>query len=301
MFKKFLLILALAATAALGTLPAAAAQEPSMHEIYLAAEGGRFIEAQTMMDQVLKEHPNSAKAHYVQAELQAKQGLVAKAGAELRTAERLQPGLAFAKPEAVEKLRAVIAAPRTSLQSTPSSRSVQPAMVNPPAAEKGLPWGLLLGGAGLVAFIVFATRFMRQRNQAAMVPAGAYAGYGASPGMQPPQGFGRAPTGPMMAPAYGTAPAYGAAPAPAAGGIGSGIMGGLATGAAVGAGIVAGQALMHHFTDGDRNSNNLAPAPAGNNWNPEPANDMGGNDFGVNDSSSWDDGGSSSGGGDDWN
>lgn len=298
MFKKFLLILALATTAALGALPASAAPDPSMHEIYLAAEGGRYIEAQTMMDQVLKQHPNSAKAHYVQAELQAKQGLLAKADAELRTAERLQPGLAFAKPEAVEKLRAVIAAPRTSLQSTPSSRSAQPSMVNQPAPEKSLPWGLLLGGAALVAFIFVATRFMRQRNQAAMVPAGASAGYGASPGMQPPAGFGRAPTSPTTAPAYGAAPTTGAAP-PAAGGIGSGIMGGLATGAAVGAGIVAGQALMHHFTDGDRNSNNLAPKPANDNWNPAPANDMGGTDFGIANNSSWDDGGSNA-GSDDW-
>ena len=300
MFKKFLFVVALVVTAALGTLPAIAAQEPSMHEIYQAAQDGRFIEAQTMMDQVLKEHPNSAKAHYVQAELQAKQGLLSKADAELRTAERLQPGLAFAKPEAVDKLRAIIAAPRGSVQSKPGNQSVRPAQVNQAAPEKGLPWGLLLGGAGLVAAIVFATRFMRQRSAAAMAPAGGFgaAAYGASPGMQP-QGFGRGPAGPMAAPAYGAAPAQGMAPT-AGGGIGSGIMGGLATGAAVGAGIVAGQALMHHFTDGDK-SNNVAPPPAGNNWSPEPANDMGGNDFGVNDGSSWDDGGSSSAGGDDWN
>ena len=299
MFKKFLLILSLAAITALGALPAAAAPEPSMHEIYQAAEGGRTIEAQIMMDQVLKEHPNSAKAHYVQAELLAKQGMVSKADTELRTAERLQPGLAFAKPEAVEKLRAVIAAPRTSLQSTPSSRSVQPATVKLRTPESGPPWALLLGGAALVAFIVFATRFMRQRNAAAMAPAGAFAGYGASPGMQP-QGFGRAPTSPMAGPTYGTAPAYGAAPAPAAGGgIGAGIMGGLATGAAVGAGIVAGQALMHHFTDGDRGGNTATPQPLASNGSPEPANDMGGNDFGIADTASWDDGGSSA-GGDDW-
>lgn len=298
MFKKFLLILSLAAITALGALPAAAAPERSMHEIYQAAEGGRYIEAQIMMDQVLKEHPNSAKAHYVQAELLAKQGMVSKADTELRTAERLQPGLAFAKPDAVEKLRAVIATPRTSLQSTPSGRSAQPATVKLPALESGLPWGLLLGGAALVAFIVFATRFMRQRNAAGMAPAGAYAGYGASPGLQP-QGFGRAPTGPMAGPTYGTAPAYGA-PAPAAGGgIGAGIMGGLATGAAVGAGIVAGQALMHHFTNGDHGGNTATPQPLASNSSPEPANDLGGNDFGIADTASWDDGGSSA-GGDDW-
>ena len=292
MFKKLLFGLSFALVAAFASVPVLAATEPSMHEVYQAAQEGRYIEAQAMMDKVLAEHPTSAKAHYVEAELLAKQGLMSKADAELRTAERLQPGLAFAKPEAVSKLKAIIAAPRVSgnVQS-----NLQPTAYAAPApAEKGISWGLVAGGLALVAFVVFATRFMRQRNAAAM-PAGAYAGYptsyGANPGMQPqpqPYGYGGGPAGPGMGPVAG-------------GGMGSGIMGGLATGAALGAGMVAGQALMHHFTDGDR-GNSAAPAPSGNNWQPiEQPNDMGGNDFGIADSSSWDDGGSSGGGGDDWN
>ena len=298
MFRKILLGLAFALTAAWVSLPAVAATEPSMHEVYLAAQEGRFIEAQSMMDQVLKAHPNSAKAHYVQAELLAKQGLVSRADTELRTAERLDPGLAFAKPEAISKLKAVIAAPRVSTNVKNNAQPSQSGFAREPAAEKGISWGLVAGGLGLIALIVFATRFMRQRSAAAM-PAPAYAGYGNSYGANPamqPQPYG----GPPM----GGAPMGGPGMAPAAGGgMGSGIMGGLATGAALGAGMVAGQALMHRFTDGDR-GNSAAPAQSGNNWNPEPApNDMGGNDFGVADSSSWDDGGSGGGGGggDDWN
>jgi hypothetical protein len=291
MFRKILLVLAFAAGAAFVSLPVLAATEPSMQEVYQAAQEGRFIEAQSMMDKVLKEHPNSAKAHYVQAELLAKQGLASRADAELRTAERLEPGLAFAKPDAVSKLRAVIAAPRTSSNV---QNNVQPSRFGSstqPVAEKGISWGLVAGGLGLIAFIVFATRFMRQRS-ASVMPAPGYAGYGngagANPAMQPQP--------------YGGAPMGGPGMAPAAGGMGSGIMGGLATGAALGAGMVAGQALMHHFTDGDR-GNSATPLQSGNNWNPEPApNDMGGNDFGIADSSSWDDGGSSGGGGGgDWN
>ena len=75
--------------------------------------------------------------------------------------------------------------------------------------------------------------------------------------------------------------------------MGSGILGGLATGA----GMVAGEALMHHFTDGNRASNNTFDAPYARDDQPAP-NDMGGTDFGVSDSDSWDD--SSGGGGDDW-
>ena len=297
MFRKILLGLAFALTAAWVSLPVLAATEPSMHEIYQAAQEGRFIEAQSMMDQVLKAHPNSAKAHYVQAELLAKQGMVSRADTELRTAERLEPGLAFAKPDAISKLRAIIAAPRASTNVRNNAQPSQSELARQPVAEKGISWGLVAGGLGLIAFIVFATRFMRQRSAAAM-SAPAYAGsgnsFGANPAMQP-QPYG----GPPM----GGPPMGGPGMAPAAGGMGSGIMGGLATGAALGAGMVAGQALMHRFTDGDR-GNSTAPAQSGNNWNPEPApNDMGGNDFGIADSSSWDDGGSGGGGGggDDWN
>jgi len=302
MFRKILLVLAVTLTAAFVSLPVLAATEPSMREVYQAAQEGRFIEAQSMMDQVLKEHPNSAKAHYVQAELLAKQGLVSRADTELRTAERLEPGLAFAKPEAISKLKAIIAAPRASTSVRNNAQPSQSEFARQPVAEKGISWGLVAGGLGLIAFIVFATRFMRRRSAAAM-SAPAYAGtgnsYGANPALQP-QPYGAPPMGGagMGGPGMG-----GPGMAPAGGGMGSGIMGGLATGAALGAGMVAGQALMHHFTDGDR-GNSAAPAQSGNNWNPEPApNDKGGHDFGVADSSSWDDGGSGGGGGggDDWN
>ena len=72
----------------------AAAQEPTLHEVYQAAQAGNFAEAQRMMDQVLRDHPNSAKAHYVEAELLAKQGRFAAAESELATAERLEAGRA---------------------------------------------------------------------------------------------------------------------------------------------------------------------------------------------------------------
>ena len=64
MLKKLLLLLSMVL---LSAGPALSAQEPTMHEIYQAAESGRFIEAQSMLDKVLSEHPNSAKAHFVQA------------------------------------------------------------------------------------------------------------------------------------------------------------------------------------------------------------------------------------------
>ena len=69
--------------------------------------------------------------------------------------------------------------------------------------------------------------------------------------------------------------------------MGSGIMGGLATGAAVGVGMVAGEALAHHFMDDGHGTANAAPVSGG--WTDTSSNNMGGNDFGITDNSSWGD------------
>ncbi|MET3132015.1 hypothetical protein AAKU55_002285 [Oxalobacteraceae bacterium GrIS 1.11] len=283
MSTKSLVRITLLSVAVMCAAPVYAAADATMHEVYLAAEAGKFDQAQAMMDQVLRDHPNSGKAHFVEAELLAKQGRLTQAETELANAERLAPGLAFAKPAAVAKLRAHIAtlhtAPARSNYGVPS----QGAYAQQPAPTgAGIPWGLLLGGAGLIAFVIFAVRFMGRRSQPTY-SLGGNANSGPSPGMQPQYGGG-APNGPMMG--------------PSGGGMGSGIMGGLATGAAVGAGIVAGEALMHHFTDSNGNRGSVPYEPPPRNDAPIP-DDMGGNDFGVSDNSSWDDSGGG-GGSDDW-
>ena len=287
---------------------------PSTHDVYVAAEAGKFAEAQAMMDQVLKEHPNSGKAHFVEAELLAKQGKFAAAEAELKTAERLEPGLPFAKADAVAKLRTLLAsgqaaaAPRSNYgQSAPAAA---PAKVQYRNAEPSTPWGtILILGALAVGFIIVVSRFMSRRTQQ-VTPTYSGGGLGGTQswgngGGAPQQGY---PQQGYPQPGYG--PGYGQAPQP---GMGSRIMGGLATGAAVGAGIVAGEALMHRFTDGERGGSHDANAAPRNDIvydQPNGGNDllrsddMGGSDFGLNDSSSWDSGGGgggdSGGGSDDW-
>jgi hypothetical protein len=240
-----------------------------------------LTEAQAMMDKVLRDHPNSAKAHFVDAEILSKQGRLDGAETELRTAQRLDPGLAFAKPQAVENLKAHIAAARHPAQSVQTT-----AREARPSAGSETPWGLIIFGIALLAAIVFFVRAMNRRRYATVMQSGP--GYGFGPGgtMQPYGGGMAPPMGPMG----GTM----------GGGMGSGIMGGLATGAAIGAGMVAGEALMHHFTDGERQPGNVAPPAPASNYDALP-NDMGGSDFGVSDGSSgWDDSSSGGDGGGDW-
>lgn len=274
--KSFFRVVALALTVVF-TTPILAAEDASMHEVYLAAEAGKFNEAQAMMDKVFHDHPDSAKAHYVEAELLAKQGKLSGAADELNTAERLKPGLPFAKPQALQKLKAQIASTHSMVQPSASQN-------HPSANNNGTPWGMIFLMVGLIAFIYFVAKWMARRNPP-VVSQGSYpvGVNGASQQYGNPQPYGSQGS-PMMAPAPG--------------GMGSGILGGLATGAALGVGMVAGEALMHHFTDGGRgNNNNSLFNEANANSAPEPNRDMGGSDFGVADNSSWDD---NSGGRDDW-
>jgi hypothetical protein len=106
-------------------------------------------------------------------------------------------------------------------------------------------------------------------------------------GLNGPQTFGL--------PAAGAVAGYGQA---AGSGLGGKVMGGLATGLAVGAGVMAAQAIGKSLFGQEEHAGHLADnqgqAPTANNY------DLGGQDFGVNDTSSWDDASSlASGGGSD--
>jgi hypothetical protein len=245
-----------------------------MNQIYQAARGGHLDQAQQMITQVLADHPTSAKAHYVQAELYAKEGKTALARSELGTAERLNPGLTSFDPRSVQELKS---------QLSSSTRSTAPQIVSLPARSAShFPWGGLIIGLLVIGFVMM---LFRRRTPYSQYPVAGGPGVGG-----PPPGYG---------------PGYG--PAPMGGGIGSGIAGGLASGLAVGAGVVAGEELAHHFLDGGRPSGVIPSADAAE---PGDSNgDMGGNDFGANDPGSWDDGGGGGdfggndfggGGGDDW-
>ncbi len=162
------------------------------------------------------------------------------------------------------------------------TRSVTPLASGTQHGQSGFPWGLVILGIAAIAVIAFIMRAMARPNP---VPAP----YSGNPGGNYPGSY----------PPAGTPGGYGAAPS--APGMGSGIVSGLATGAALGAGMVAGEALAHHFIDGNRGEANQGQTFA-NADNARPY-DMGGNDFGIADNSSWDDSSvtaDNSGGGDDW-
>jgi uncharacterized protein len=238
--------------------PVLAAADPTMDQVYQAVRAGEVTQAEQMMTQVLRDHPQSAKAHYVAAEVYARAGDVPTARAELGTAQRLEPGLPFARAQSVQALQREL-----SQGETVQTRS---GYTNPRPPFSMSTVLLVLGG-------IFVLWLMFRRRTA---PANGYPQY---PGAMP-AGVG------------GVAPGYGGP------GLGSGLAGGLASGLAVGAGVVAGEELARHFLDRPGGALPGAVEPGPDNGA------MGGNDFGVSDANSWDDGGSAdggdAGGGGDW-
>ncbi len=268
----------LVATAACSVSGVALAADPTLDEVYQAVHQNRLNDAQSMMTQVLRDHPNSAKAHYYEAEVLARMSRTEDARAELARAEQIAPGLPFAKPEAVRDLEVLIDG-RAAHRSTSGE-----APLVAPAAPGGISWGLIgivVAGVALVMFLLARSR----RPAVIGMPGGGSA------------------IGPAGTPYGGSPYPYGPAPVGGAPGIGSSIVGGLATGAAVGAGMVAGEVLARDLFGGHERDRNFADAPPADDG--RVAYDDGGRDFGVSGTDSWDSGGSGGGdvasdGGGDW-
>jgi len=272
---------------AVAAVPVLAA-DASIDQVYSEAKSGDIDGALNMMGPVLKDHPNSAKAHYVEAELLAKASRLGEARDELAKAKSLDPGLAGISSHSVRELEAKLNSPTGLVPATGST--YHPVAVAP--QRGGISWGVIILIA-LVLFFVLA--LVRRRSQTTVV-----GGFGGGPTVVQP-GYGPGPGyggGPGYAPGYGAG--YGGG---VGGGMGSGLMGSLASGAAMGAGFAVGEEVVDHLM-GDHGERGYGSGGMGggyaDNQQPmvDPDADMGGNDFGIADSGSWDDS-SGGGGGDD--
>jgi hypothetical protein len=247
--------------------------EATPHQIYEAAQSGHMTEAQQMIDQVLHDHPQNAKAHFIASELDARIGDFAAARQQLATAKQLDPTQAFANANTLSALERQLTGIR------PVAPGTGPLAVAPPVRRASVPWGwiIVLGLGALVLWNMFRARAQQGVSQGTLPPG--------NPGMQPGYGYG---------------PSY-----PPSGG--SGLMGNLASGLAIGAGVAAGEELVRHVIDGRSTGEG---APSADLRDPPQNQDMGGADFGSQDGSSWGNdssggdsggwGGDSGGGGGDW-
>ena len=155
-----------------------------------------------------------------------------------------------------------------------------------------MSWGLpllLVGGVLVAGYFIF-----RRREPAAAPQQPIYPTQNSLSG---PQTFGMGAAG-VTPPGYPPQPGY---PQQVGSGLGGKIMGGVATGLAVGAGVMAAEAIGRNFMGEHNSAAGHSSNLSNNDLQPINSNpDMGGANFGVNDSTSWDDAGSSDVGGGDW-
>ena len=266
---KFPLILSLLAALIFSSSVLADPKEPSLHEVYQKIAAGQYAQADAMMKGVLENHPNSAKAHYIVAELRLKEGRLDEGRAELARAETLAPGLPFAQADAVQKLRTQLGKSSGLAAGSSSANSI---------FSSPIFWLLMVVLVG--GLIYFMKLRKREQANAAALGKGPQSGSAPNPTGGPSNGPGGpgSPNGPAGAPNTG----FG----------GSGLMGSLATGAALGAGMVAGQALASHLMGGEHGNRDAS----GNIQPPQTGREN--TDFGVRDVSTWDD--SAGSGNSDW-
>ena len=124
--------------------------EATLPQVSQAIQSGQLAKADAMMKEVLQNHPNSAKAHYIAAELYVREGKLDAARSAFVRAENLAPGLPFAQAESVQKLQAQL---RAGAVPAPANTGADSILSSP------LFWILI---AILIAGVVF---FMKNRNR----------------------------------------------------------------------------------------------------------------------------------------
>ena len=212
---------------------------PTLQQVEAQIRQGNFAQAESMMREVVAARPDSARAHYVYAELLAHGGKLDQAVEEARAARTIDPDVKFTDPEKFRTFEASLLRAQTPPARLPSTtapvetRSAPSAAATraaPVPAPSGMPGWVWLAGLAAIGFVVWR---MFARGRAGAVVGGAMApGAGYGTGMQ--SGVAGAPYGGAATPGTPNAP-YGpgyAAQRPGSGmlGVGLGAAGGLAAG-----------------------------------------------------------------------
>jgi hypothetical protein len=249
-----------------------------------------------MMREVVTAKPGSARAHYIYAEVLARNGNFAAASEQARLARETDPKVTFTDPGKFAAFESLLARQSAGTASraparTPGAGPADRAIAAPASGLPGWLWGALLA----IAAVVLWRGFSRSRGlTASSMPGSAiYGGSGAAgPG-----------AGPSYAP-YGPNAPYGPAGVP---GARSGMLGtGLAAAGGFAAGILADE-VMHRHRDGGGALDNLGPSglgpmasdPAAMDLESRPVDFGTGADWGA-DSGAADAGSFDTGGGSDW-
>ena len=232
-------------TVALAGLSALAWALPTLQEVQAEVQQGRYARAEEMMREVVAAKPDSARAHYVNAEILAHNGKVGLAAEEAKKARQIDPDIKFTDPEKFRSLEAALLRAQTSSTGAPIDSGAQPV-----ANARGA------GGAGGddgSAELGMARRPRRRRGAALARLRAQSRRAGGAPVARalhtaPGSAYGPGATTPMGTTPYG--PGYPGYPPPR----GSVMLGtGLAAAGGVAAGMLAGE-MLHRNRDANTDS-----------------------------------------------
>lgn len=156
---------------------------PAPKDIEAVVNAGHLSQAEAMVREVIREKPDSAKAHYELGQILAGESRTAEARSELLEAQRLDSSLGFASdPQHFRDLLARLPTGTTRPASSIASGD-RPMISAPSSAPPSFPLAYLLLGAGglLAAWLLF-----RNRLPAPRAPFGGVARNGDIPGSYTP-------------------------------------------------------------------------------------------------------------------
>lgn len=124
--------------------------EPSFNDIQSLIAQRQYSAAESGLVEIIKNHPQSAKAYYTMAQAQAGLGNLEKARYALDKAQGLEPSLNFADSDAVRNLRQAISPQTNKIEAVPESNF----------------WSLFFGLLVVYAVIYFGYRlYTKNKNK----------------------------------------------------------------------------------------------------------------------------------------
>ena len=161
---------------------------PTIDQVRAEVDQGHYAQADSMMKEVVAAKPDSAKAHYVYAEVLAHEGKFAPAADEARRAQEIDPAIHFTDPAKFHDFERLLQQEQRGSSRAGAGLRTVASPVMPAPQRSGLPgwvWGL---GGALIAVALW--RAFSRRS--ATYPGTTFGAAG--PGMSPmPMG----PVGPM--------------------------------------------------------------------------------------------------------
>jgi hypothetical protein len=276
---------------------------PTLEQVENEVRLGHLTTAESMMNEVVTARPGSARAHYVYAEVLARNGKFADAREQARLARQADPQIAFTDPAKFTSFEQLLARE----QRAPTARTgaaLPSTAVAAPAASGGVPGWIWLALIALAAIVLWRG-FSRSRAAAAGAGMSTSAGNATAAAGTVAPGYG--PAGPCGPGPYAAGTPYGASAAR------SGMLGtGLAAAGGFAAGMLADE-LIHRHRDGAGTGalDNLGPTGLGNDLSDPAATELESRPIDFGTGADWGadagsagagafDGGSSDAGGGDW-